>query len=159
MKLLTIDRWQVVCDYEATIAAYASTDAWGEKGSCVCSYCKNFFTAINQAYPPEFVAILNQLGTRPGEETEVFQYNREPNGLHIYGGWFSFIGSILSGIDGMAVTSEKTRMPNVQITERFGYFLTSDRHYWIPTAFKDKGLVTVEFTTQIPWVIDDKDPS
>ncbi len=39
-----------MCNFEATVAAYASAADWGEKGGCVCSYCRNFFAQVDKIY-------------------------------------------------------------------------------------------------------------
>ncbi len=158
MKILTIDRWQVMCDFEATVAAYTAGDKWGKK-FCSCQTCENFFVAIDQAYPPEFLSILGQVGIRAGQETEVYHFCRMDTGLHSYGGWFYFVGSLLSGDDGLKkVTETLWKHDAVQMTESFNYLLTSQPN-WIPSPFEKKSIVTVEFNTEIPWLLDADEPS
>jgi|ERR1700680_60719 len=158
MKALSIGRWQAICDLEATHAAYSNWDKWG-KNSCRCIHCKNFFAAIDQAYPTSFVTLLESLGIRPGQETEVYHNARMDYGLHNYGGWFYFVGTLLAGADGWTQVDDTLRTPAFeQITDHFKYGLSSKPN-WIPPPFENQRIVTVEFNTEIPWILSEVEPS
>ncbi|MDZ4777734.1 MAG: hypothetical protein SGJ23_13215 [Alphaproteobacteria bacterium] len=45
-------------------------------------------------FPPDFFALLNQLGIDPGKDGEVHENVELSPGLHDYGGWFHFVGSL-----------------------------------------------------------------
>jgi len=63
--------------------------------------------------PAKFVAILEKLGIRPGQETEVYHTAHLSNGVHSFGGWLtrgnrratyreemiSFVSQIASNMD------------------------------------------------------------
>lgn len=147
-----------MCDRDATLAAYSEGDRWGKDSGCPCSNCPNFFAVLDQAYPAKFVAILEELGIRPGQETEVYYTAHLSNGLHSFGGWFYFVGVLLSGADAWKQTSDTSwRDDFIRISDRFEYGLSAKPN-WIPAPFKNKSIVTVEFQTEIPWVLSEEEP-
>jgi hypothetical protein len=54
-----------------------------------------------RTFVPDFVTLLGALGIAPTKPSELRHWYREPSGLFLTGGWFHFVGSILTGEDAM----------------------------------------------------------
>ena len=80
-------------DRELTIAAYQNVPA-GDADRCGCDSCRNFAVQRGSAYPEQFVVLLDQLGIDRGKEGEVYECGQEASGMHMYGGWFYFVGRL-----------------------------------------------------------------
>jgi hypothetical protein len=138
--------WIFECDVEATRAAYDSIASGGAE-ACGCGYCLNFIEARRQVYPAEMLDLFARLGIDYRKEVEVYQMTRSASGLHLYGGWFHFVGQILK----QPVAPEK-------LSGQFSVdFLMSNS--LAAEAFADRPLVQVEITAEIPWLLEEeKDP-
>lgn len=162
MQIITYKRWTFYADVTATREAYRALDR-GCTEDCGCSQCLNFLANRNQVYPAEILALFSQLGIDYTKETEVYQLTRLDSGLHLYNGWLHFIGHFKSGIDSKVQIEE---VPDTQICklefepvdEHFQIGFTKDaRSYW--ESFEGKPLVQIEFTVEIPWVLEnEKEP-
>lgn len=128
-------------DRDLTIAAYSHVER-GDADRCGCLPCRNFALLRGTAYPPDFREFLAALGIDPNKEGEAFHYGPK-EGQHLYGGWFYFVGEL----------AEKGE----QLVELEGGF-----QYFVSTAFPKppapfgKNVAAVEFTTLLPWRIDQK---
>jgi hypothetical protein len=81
------------------------------------------------------------------------------SGRHLYGGWFHFVGSLISGADAAKKVAEHTWQPDLQkISEHFSLGFSS-RSQLVRPPFKDLPLVQVEFTTEVPWILNLPAPS
>src|ERR1700753_851679 len=98
MKYFHFGRWSLECDPEATRRSYRDIPK-GSAEECSCEPCLNFVAARAQIYGDEIVAIFDDLGIASEREAEIYHLFRLPSGLHYYGGWFHFVGRILSGSD------------------------------------------------------------
>jgi hypothetical protein len=58
-------------DREATVAAYCAVRSGGAD-RCSCVYCRNFAAQRANVYPPDFRALLDQLGIDPNKEGEAY---------------------------------------------------------------------------------------
>jgi hypothetical protein len=128
-------------DREATAAVYRAIEH-GDAEQCGCIFCKNFAVQRNLVYPASFKAILEQLGIDPNKEGEVFEYGPAEDGCHVYGGWFYFLGEM--------VTAGKRNF-NATDSHEFELFFTAN----CPDApaFRGGPLLAVEFTTHVKWVL------
>jgi hypothetical protein len=91
-------RWEISSDAESTRKVYASISIGGPE-ECGCEPCLNFAAARAGIYPAEVLALFEKLGIAPNREVEIYHMARLSSGKHLYGGWFHFVGSILSGAD------------------------------------------------------------
>ena len=87
------DEWKYRADLDATILAYGRTERGGVD-TCDCAGCRNFRAARADCLPPEFIALLGQLGIDPLKDAEVHHNARIAPGRHDYGGWYHFIGTL-----------------------------------------------------------------
>lgn len=135
--------WIFDCDVEATQRAYESILAGGLEG-CSCSGCRNFLEQRKSMFPEEVVYLFDQLGINYKRDAEIYHTARLESGLHLYGGWFHFVGSILKQPDGPA-----------KVNERFTIDFLVDRAL-AAKPFEDQSLVQVEITAEAPWVLKDE---
>lgn len=70
------------------------------KARCACAGCANFEAVRPQLLGGPLGGILEQLGIVPPWEAEAHEMGRGPSGLHSYGAWFHFVGTIESVGDG-----------------------------------------------------------
>ena len=146
-------RWRIKYDPDATRKAYAQV-LQGSPEECGCNTCKNFAAARNYAYPPEAKAFFELLGIDLSKEPEVYHNRRLENGLHSYGGWFHFTGSIEEGSDAKKQVAENVfRFELEQITDGYAIGLTSHKAL-VPASFGDPQVVQIEFEAKVPWVIN-----
>jgi len=131
------------CDSAMTQKAYAdiTTDSAAE---CGCSYCRNFITQRATVYPQSFLDFLAQLGIDHTKEDEVFEYGPEENGKRLYGGWFFFTGQMIE-------TGERQ-------VEQDGikYWIQPGKNLPRPNGEFGFDLLAVDFTLQVPWVLEEQ---
>jgi hypothetical protein len=136
--------WIFDCDVEATRRAYATIPK-GSAEECTCPDCRNYNLTRQNVFPEEIQQFFTCLGIDRNRECEIWQYNREPSGLHFYGGMFFFIGYIVQ--EGtMMHTDEK-----FSITFKEGY--TGPR----VTQTKLHPSVGVYFNVLLPWELEKED--
>ena len=105
MQSIHFGRWQLSCDPESTRKAYAAAPIGGPE-ECGCQPCLNFVAARDQICEPDVRAVLEKLGFSHNREVEIYHMARLETGRHLYGGWFHFVGSIISGADAAEKISE-----------------------------------------------------
>jgi hypothetical protein len=130
-------------DREATAAAYGTIEHGGAE-TCGCTFCKNFLIQRNLAYPASFRRLLDQLGIDPNKEGEVFEYGPVEDGCYLYGGWFYFVGEMVTWGE---------RNSNAPDAHQFEFFFTSVGPD--SPAFRAGPRLTLEFTTHLKWVLPD----
>jgi hypothetical protein len=126
-------------DREATAAIYGSLER-GFAEECGCVFCRNFAAQRSLVYPASFRALLEQLGIEPSKEAECFELGPVDGGFHLYGGWFYFVGE-------MVTWGER----NSKADDTFEFWFTS-----IGTAgpaFRGKPRLTLEFSARVKWVL------
>ena len=84
---------------------------------------------------------------------------RRESGKHFYGGWFHFVGSILSGADAARRIAENMWKPDLGAQSEFFSLGFSTRALLVREPFKGSPLVQLEFTVKIPWVIGAQEPT
>ena len=154
--IANIGRWKIRFDREATRTAYSGVSL-GSPESCGCEDCLNLAEVRLQAYPPEALTIFEQLGIDYTKEAETWRVYREESGLHIYNGFFHFVGSIESGKDVIVYTNQTGTYDFEKVGDYFEYGFTSNISL-LPESFAGKEVVQLEFQTKAPWVINATEP-
>ena len=135
--------WIFDCDVEATQQAYENILAGGLEG-CGCSGCRNFLEQRESVFPQEVVHLFGALGINYERDAEIYHTARMESGLHLYGGWFHFIGSVSKQPNGPA-----------QVGEHFTIDFLVDRAL-AAKSFESQPLIQVEITAEVPWVLKDE---
>ncbi len=128
-------------DSDATAAVYGTLEH-GDAEECGCTFCKNFAVQRELIYPASFRALLEQLGVDPNKEGEIFECGPVEDGCHLYGGWFYFVGE-------MVTAGELNH--NAPDSHQFEFFFTSTGPD--APAFRGGPRLTIEFTTHVKWVL------
>jgi len=130
-------------DREATAAIYAGLkNGWAE--DCGCVGCRNLAAQRDVIYPTSFRELLNQLGIDPNKEAEAVADGPLENGLHHYGGWFFFVGEMVTAGERLSQASDSP------------YF-----KYWFsrvgpcPKEFRDGLKLCIEFEAHIKWILNE----
>ncbi len=128
-------------DPQATAAAYSNLPSGGSD-RCKCVYCRNFAAQRATVYPPAFRTLLDQIGIDPGKEGEVYdKVGPFEEKIRPTGGWFYFVGELIE-------KGEKL-------------IQAGDFQYWFqpsfprPPAFFGERVAAIEFSAQVPWVLDE----
>ena len=128
-------------DRDATEAVYGTLEH-GDAEECGCTFCKNFAVQRELIYPASFRALLEQLGVDPNKEGEIFECGPVKDGCHLYGGWFYFVGDMVTAGE---------RNHNAPDSHQFEFFFTSTGPD--APAFRGGPRLTIEFTTHVKWVL------
>jgi hypothetical protein len=110
-----------------------------------------------QAYPPDVLVSLKELGVDYRKETELSHYARLPSGLHLYGGWFYVVGSIEDGPDAWIAVDETLRKPNfylVSPTFEIGVSCSVNPRQ----PFAGSSCLQLDFYTHVQWRSDRPEP-
>ena len=130
-------------DREATAAIYASLrNGWAE--DCGCVGYKNLTAQRDVIYPASFRELLNQLGIDPNKEGEAIADGPLENGLRHYGGWFFFVGEMVTAGE---------RLSHASDSPYFNYFFT--RGGPCPKEFRDGPKLGIEFEAHIKWILNE----
>jgi hypothetical protein len=152
---LQVADWRIECDPGATRAAYASLPVGT---GCSCDQCRNFDAAEGKTFPPEFVALAASIGIDPVKPSELLHWCREPSGLYLTGGWFHFVGRIVSGADSHE-NEDGTGIVR-QVALASGVEVGVSRHArLVPKTFAGLSISQLEFQTRVPWVLSDAEPA
>jgi hypothetical protein len=129
-------------DREATVAAYKAIPS-GDADRCGCLSCRNFAAQRSTVYPPAFRMFLDQIGIDPNKEGEIYdKVGPFDNRIRPTGGWFYFVGELIE---------KGERLAQVE-----------DFQYWCqpsfpqPHAFLGDPIAAIEFSVQVPWVLQEK---
>ena len=157
MESIRFARWELSCNPESTRKAYASI-AKGGPEECGCEPCLNFAAARGLIYEATVLTLFEKLGISYDREVETYHMARLESGRHLYGGWFNFVGSIVSGDDAVKQIAVKTWRPNLEETsELFSLGFTS-RLALVREPFVGLPLIQLEFTAKVPWVLEVREP-
>jgi hypothetical protein len=156
-QTVSFARWSVTSDPESTRKAYAATGV-GAPEACGCAPCRNFAAQREVTYPLPALDLFASLGIEPNREAEIYHLARLASGRHLYGGWFHFVGAILDGRDAARQISEKTWQPDLEpVSDGFDLGFTS-RTALVPKPFAGLPVVQVEFSAQVPWILQEDEP-
>jgi hypothetical protein len=123
---------------EETQRIYAKIRSGGAD-TCNCLPCRNYRLVRDEAYPPKFHALLDELGVDYRKELEVCFGVPLPNGLHFYDGWFCLVGKTY----GRAVTPPQSK-------GAFQYRIT-DTAPSPQREFDGQSVLHLAFQTTVPW--------
>ena len=141
MMEMRIDDQTFRYDPEATAAIYARLrTGWAEK--CGCVGCRNLLAQRDEVYPSVFRELLRRLGIDLNKEAEAVADGPLGNGLHHYGGWFFFVGEMVTAGENISVASE---------SPYFGYFIT--RGGPCPNEFREGPKLAVGFEAEFKWIL------
>jgi hypothetical protein len=157
LKSIQYGRWAISCDAESTRSAYACV-ATGSPEECGCDPCLNFAAQRADIYPTAILALFEELGITTNREAEIYHLARLESGRHLYGGWFHFVGSILSGTDAAKQVAENIWKPDLETASEYFNLGFSSRVQLVRKPFEGLQLVQVEFTAQVPWIITATEP-
>lgn len=136
--------WEFTCDAPTTKDAYARADDGGSK-LCSCNGCRNFVIARERVFPGKFLELLDTLGIDSLKDGEVYHNGQMATGLHNYGGWYHFVGTLTKTGD----------FARVELAPGFWAWMCRKS---APTLNVLSGhpLVQLEFLTDcVPWVLDE----
>jgi hypothetical protein len=143
MTELHIGEQTIRYDREATAAIYASLKGgWAE--DCLCAGCRNLMAQRAVIYPPAFRELLDRLGIDPNKEGEAVADGPLKNGLHHYGGWFFFVGEMVTASEQISPVSD---------SPYFGYFFT--RGGPCPKEFRGGPHLGIEFVAHLKWILNE----
>lgn len=144
MNIVEIAGWTVEVDILTTGAFYTSRPSWAE--TCGCAYCRNFVTACHAGRLPEQLRdTLKSLGIDPSrDEGEIWQYNENDDGTHLYGGFYHVVGSIVS----------ETPSPEDCSAEDNIRFSFSSKLDLLSAGFPQPA-IQVEFAAYVPWLLSE----
>jgi len=158
MESIRFGRWELICDPDQTRKSYAAVNIGGPE-ECGCDPCLNFAVARRQIYTLDALELFERLGISRDREVEIYHMVRLAPGRHLYGGWFHFVGSIVSGADAAKQIAENTWQPALQkMSESFSLGFSS-RVALVREPFKNLPLVQLEFTAEVPWILEKAEPS
>ncbi|GJL80120.1 MAG: hypothetical protein NPINA01_31090 [Nitrospinaceae bacterium] len=147
---MKISKWEIAADSLATRAVYEKI----ESGTgCDCDHCKNFEKLGADVFPPEMHEIFRLLGIDFAKPVEVFRYCRLDSGLHSYGGWYHFIGSIVDGAD--CVQNCSVELERISDKASFGF---SRQASLVHDSFPDHPVIQLDIDIEIPWVLNETEP-
>jgi hypothetical protein len=145
MTQLQIGDQTVRYDRAATAAIYANLER-GFAEECGCLFCQNFAAQRNLVYPVSFLTLLEQLGIDPNKEGEAFELGPLQDGFHLYGGWFYFVGE-------MVTWGEQS----TNAGDTFEFWFTSVGTG--PHAFRAGPRLTLEFSAHVRWTLPESPES
>ena len=157
MDLLRQGAYVVEYDRDLTTAAYGRMNQGGAD-ICGCLHCRNFAALRGEAYPREFLQTLEQLGIDPLKEGEAYYLGSVERRLHLFSGWFYFIGRIVEELGAPdAAGTAPTQPVQISITNRFSFGFTHSAPQ-PPDAFDGQSTAAVEFWTHLRWIVSRPEP-
>ncbi len=145
MEQLCLDGWILEFDAERTRAAYAESTNGAH--SCTCSYCRNYVAVRDSQYSTDLMNLLDKLGIPLHKEAEVYEIGPGFSpGLRLYGGWYHFVGRIVNPGAQVKLASPGGTVWSVSFAAR---------HDLAPESFRGLPLVQLDFTVELPWVLEE----
>ena len=135
--------WEFECDPGSTRIAYDQIEHGGVE-ECECAGCRNFLAQRDSVFPKEVLELFAELGVDCRRDAEIYHQAKLESGLHLYGGWFHFIGKIA-----------KQPLGPAQISESFTVDFIPAKSL-AAASFADEPLVQVEITAQLPWIVKEE---
>src|SRR5262245_57758370 len=143
MEHLSLQDWEILYDRAATRAAYSRITAGGAE-RCNCAPCRNWVLSRHELLPVKFKELLDRLGIPIERDAEVYHNARLESGLHSYGGWYHFVGTVVRG--------ERERLPPLSLPPLAVGFCS--RAALVPEEFRDHPVVQLEFHADVHWLSD-----
>jgi hypothetical protein len=153
METLSAGRWEVNVDQSATRTVNSQRKN-GEAEKCGCLYCRNY-AAARKHIPAEAIDLLDKLGIDPKLESHVSHCAEMGNRLHLYTGFFHFVGSLVAGADVKSRVKDGVKEFTFEpLSERFSFGFTADTQL-LPDSFGGMQCVQLEFAVELPWVLEE----
>lgn len=151
-KTIKYRDWIFEVDKQTTEENYKKIIGGGAEG-CDCGNCKNYIANREIVFPEDVRKLFIELGVDYQKEVEICTYNKLTNGLYFIGGWFHFKGKIKNGKDyRLILPNGGYSMDLTKINQDFKIGFAEES---TETYFENKDdLVQIEFTTNIPWIIE-----
>jgi len=157
-------RWEVSCDPDATRKAYEALEPEVVR-SCECFHCRNYRMVAEKAYPPEFLDLLARLGIDPRKESKLENSGVRPEeGMHIYDGWYSFVGKVESGAQagiggGLADPEGPVQLENYEhemepVGERLAVGFSSSSDLVVKSLEFPEPVAHLVIAALVPWVVE-----
>ena len=106
-------------------------------------------------YPTELCNFLQQVGIDPFKEAEVWEVGPLSDGYSYYSGWWHFIGEIeREGETPVRLSTQVERRARKWEL----VFMAAPADLKLE-ALPNAPLLTVEFSTELPWVLDESYPA
>jgi hypothetical protein len=151
----TLGRWTLAHDPNATRRCYEPLPVgWG----CACVPCRNFAALGEAAFTPAAHELLARLGVDYRKPAEIYHNARLESGGHSYGGWFHFVGRILSGADALKLLDISSQSGTFEL-EPMGENLQvgcSSHLALVRDSFAGQPVVQLEFSAELPWVVGEE---
>lgn len=157
MNPVKFARWELEIDPAITRDIFGRLST-GAPEACGCAPCRNFAAARNQSYPADVTRLFELLGIARDREAEVYHTHRIAPGIHHYGGWFHFVGTILSGSDAakqIGASAWSFDLEEVSPAFKMGF---TRRIGLLEAPFKGHPVVQLEFQAEVPWVLAEPEP-
>jgi len=153
-EAIQIGRWLVRPDVLRTRDAHSKLARSGA-AECSCRGCQNFEAVRPQLLAGPLGRLLDQLGISPPWEVEVYEVGRTASGLHHYGGWFHFVGTLESGPNPSRPRGEADFDP---LSETLSVAFSTDV-VLVREPFAELPLVQLDIIAELPWVISAEEPT
>lgn len=155
--VMDVSPWRIYYDKNATQKAYDGIDQ-GCSEECGCDHCQNFIEMRQSVYPKKVLNIFQDMGIDYNKESEVFHLYRTTQGLHDYGGWFLFIGSV-ECIDSIQKNEDERLTHYVEVGQNFSWSFSNNEDTPHHKVFNGSQLALVHFSVKVPWVIKAEEPT
>lgn len=152
MPEIVFAHWTLDVDVEATTAAYAQIQS-GSPEVCGCLPCRNFSASRNRTFPDAIRSFLRLAAIPIDREAEIYHCGKVESGLHLYGGWFHFVGRIVSGADAYVPHDAQSWRFDLHDFSSIASAGVSSKTALVDPAFKDEAVLQLEFSVEIPWVL------
>lgn len=153
--LVNIAEAEIDVDPEATKACYSELPVGV---SCNCAPCRNFITLKETAFPQTALQLFQRIGVDHRKPKEVYHNAKLANGLHSYGGWFHFVGKIISDVAAPHVPGKMQTMEYQSVGQNFRLYCTN-RVALVSKSFGGRPVVQLEFFADLPWVLKEAEPN
>lgn len=156
MTQIDVFPWRIYYDKNATQKAYDRINQ-GDAERCGCGHCLNYIEVRERAYPEKVIELFQELGIDYKKESEVFHTHRTSHGLHNYGGWLPFVGSV-ECVDSTQISEDKRLTHFVPVDQVFSWSFSNNVGTELHKVFNGLQLAIVDFGVEVPWVIKAKEP-
>ena len=156
MAVIDIFPWRVHYDNISTSKAYEKIHE-GYAQECRCAPCLNFIEVRERVYPEKAKKLFQEFGIDYKKEAEVFHLNRIRQGLHLYGGWFHFIGNV-ECVDDAELGEDKRLTHYIQVDENFSWSFSNNNGAPHDKVFNGRQLCIINLSINVSWVISAAEP-
>jgi hypothetical protein len=145
----TIELAQVVIHYDSpeTRRVYERIEN-SPPDVCTCDACQNWNACGIASLPSVFLELLDTLGINANYPAEVYHVVRIEPGLHVYAGWFHFVGFL---------DPPGGNEPGSLVFDSCGVVF-HDKVQLASERFGTLALTQLEFSANAPWVRSTPEP-